>query len=65
MFVCVCRGITERHIEEAVMAGAGSLCDLKSRLGVADACGRCVECAAFILEEQLARSTSAGRLNLA
>ena len=54
MYVCVCNGITDNHIAEAVAEGAASLCDLKSRLGIATCCGRCVECAEFVLDEQLA-----------
>jgi bacterioferritin-associated ferredoxin len=60
MFICLCNGITDRHIADAVAEGAASLCDLKSRLGVASCCGRCAECAEFVLEETLAGS-DAGR----
>jgi bacterioferritin-associated ferredoxin len=58
MYVCLCNGVTDRHIANAVAEGAASLCDLKARLGIASCCGRCAECAEFILDEQLA-STSA------
>jgi bacterioferritin-associated ferredoxin len=58
MYICLCNGVTDNHIAEAVGEGASSLCDLKARLGVATCCGRCAECAQFILEEQLASSTS-------
>ncbi len=63
MYICLCNGITDNHIAEAVQAGAASLCDLKSRLGVATCCGRCAECAEFILEEQLACSPCCRQLS--
>lgn len=58
MYVCMCNGITDHHIAQAVAEGAASLCDLKSRLGVATCCGRCAECAEFVLDEQLAFSSA-------
>jgi bacterioferritin-associated ferredoxin len=56
MYICLCNGITDRQIAEAVAGGASSLLDLKARLGIATCCGRCAECAEFILEEQLTRT---------
>jgi bacterioferritin-associated ferredoxin len=41
MFVCVCNGITDRQIEAAIDAGATSLEDLTTALGVASGCGTC------------------------
>jgi bacterioferritin-associated ferredoxin len=62
MYVCLCNGITDNHIAKAVADGAASLCDLKTRLGVATCCGRCAECAEFVLDEQLAASSAPCRL---
>jgi len=59
MYICLCNGITDNHIAEAVEEGASSLCDLKTRLGIATCCGRCAECAQFVLEEQLAGTSPA------
>jgi bacterioferritin-associated ferredoxin len=47
MFVCVCNGITQRQVEEAIDAGADSLEALTIALGVAAGCGTC---AAFTRE---------------
>lgn len=41
MYVCVCNGITDRQIEEAIGRGASSLEELTSALGVASGCGTC------------------------
>ena len=56
MYICLCNGITDDHIVDAVEDGALSLSDLQSRLGVATCCGRCAECAQSVLEAQLAGS---------
>jgi bacterioferritin-associated ferredoxin len=63
MYVCLCNRITDNHIAKAVAEGAASLCDLKARLGVATCCGRCAECAEFVLDEQLAASSAACSLH--
>ncbi len=64
MYVCVCTGITDHHIAEAVGDGAASLCDLKARLGLGACCGRCAEFAQFILDEQIASAGGSYSLEL-
>lgn len=41
MYVCLCHGITDKAIEQAVAAGANSMPELKKQLGVATQCGKC------------------------
>ena len=41
MYVCLCKGITDRQIESAVLEGATSLGKLRKSLGVASQCGKC------------------------
>ncbi len=40
MYVCLCKSVTERDIQEAVARGAHSLKDLRRELGVASECGK-------------------------
>ncbi len=51
MYVCICNGITDKQIRRAASAGASSVRDLQSELGVAAGCGSCHEHAAKILAE--------------
>ncbi|HUU73428.1 MAG TPA: bacterioferritin-associated ferredoxin [Burkholderiales bacterium] len=51
MYVCLCNGVTEHQIRDAVSDGAVSLHDLRNSLGVASCCGRCADCAQEIIEE--------------
>lgn len=51
MYVCLCNGITETQIREAVSCGADTLLDLRLELGVAACCGRCADCAQQVLQE--------------
>ncbi len=53
MYVCVCRAVTEKHIETAVAAGARRLRDLRAELGVTEECGRCAKCAKQCLSQAL------------
>ena len=51
MYVCICNGITDKQIRRAASAGANSLWDLQSKLGVAAGCGSCQDHAKSILAE--------------
>ncbi|HTQ73164.1 MAG TPA: bacterioferritin-associated ferredoxin [Burkholderiales bacterium] len=51
MYVCLCNGVTDRDIREAVSRGARSVKDLRRELGVASDCGKCAGCAREVLSE--------------
>ncbi len=51
MYVCVCRAVTDRHIQEAAQGGARTLRDLRRELGVTSECGLCASCAHKCLRE--------------
>ena len=53
MYVCLCNGITEGQIRDAVSEGAHSLRDLRQRLGVASCCDKCADCAQQVVRETL------------
>ncbi|WP_144211252.1 bacterioferritin-associated ferredoxin [Shewanella donghaensis] len=54
MYVCLCHGITDTQIREAVSKhGDSSLADVKKRLGVADQCGKCARMANNIIQAQV------------
>lgn len=52
MYVCVCHGVTDRQIRNAVCAGACTMRQLSQELGVNTQCGKCGKCA-----QQLVRDT--------
>jgi bacterioferritin-associated ferredoxin len=56
MYVCMCHGITDRQIREAVCEGAASMRELRAELGVASSCGRCAQYAEQLLDETLTGS---------
>lgn len=53
MYVCLCNGITESQIRDAVSEGARSLRELQQCLGVASCCGKCADCARQVVHETL------------
>lgn len=65
MIVCVCNNISERTLVRAVDAGATSMADLRSNLGVGNCCGKCNACAKSILREHLQPSPSSMPVPLA
>ncbi|MDZ7924042.1 MAG: bacterioferritin-associated ferredoxin [Marinagarivorans sp.] len=50
MYVCICKGITDTQIRNAVDNGANSMRDLRESLGVSSQCGKCAS-----LTKQIAR----------
>ncbi len=53
MYVCLCKGITDTQIRDAVADGASSLREVHSALGVASQCGKCGITARDIVRESL------------
>jgi len=51
MYICVCKGITDSAIRQAVDNGAERMRDLKSCLGVTEQCGVCACHAKEVLEQ--------------
>ena len=58
MYICLCNGITDGQIREAISRGARRLEDLSRELGVASGCGSCACMAAEMLGDAPAPSAS-------
>ncbi len=65
MYVCICRGITESHIQAAVRDGARSMKDLRQQLGIGEECGSCGSSAKQCLREASSNQTSTSSLSYA
>lgn len=57
MYVCVCKGVTESALREAVYQGADRMRDLKATLGVAEQCGICACHAKEVLDQTLVQKS--------
>lgn len=55
MIVCLCRGVSERHIEATVAAGATTVGEVSRACGAATDCGACHYLVTALVEE--ARNT--------
>ncbi|WP_444893084.1 bacterioferritin-associated ferredoxin [Microbulbifer sp. JMSA004] len=53
MYVCICKGITDRQIKEAIYDGSTSVKALRRQLGVSSQCGRCAEQTKEIIDETM------------
>ncbi|AJD47803.1 bacterioferritin-associated ferredoxin [Isoalcanivorax pacificus W11-5] len=58
MYVCLCKGITDGQIREAVDQGCDSLRDLRRELGVASQCGKCARQARGVIREARTESSA-------
>lgn len=50
MYICLCRGVTDRQIQQAINNGAETLSHLRKNLGVAGQCGKCACSAQELLD---------------
>ncbi|MCF2856122.1 (2Fe-2S)-binding protein [Pseudoalteromonas sp. SMS1] len=53
MYICICHGVTDNKIAQAIDDGARSMRDLSKELGVGTQCGKCCNCTKKILNEKL------------
>jgi bacterioferritin-associated ferredoxin len=51
VFVCICNGVTEKQIRDAVCAGVDDVAQLRGCLGVGAGCGSCTAFAEQIITE--------------
>ena len=58
MYICVCKGVTDQAIRQAVLQGAERMRDLKASLGVTEQCGICACHAKMVLEQTLMQETA-------
>ncbi len=63
MYVCLCRGITDQDIKDALKNGAQSYQDVREQLDLGTCCGRCAPEAKAIISEEVAKI--AARLSVA
>lgn len=54
MYICLCKGVSDRRICRAVGEGVLSLRELSRELGVGTVCGKCVPTAREVLNQALA-----------
>ncbi|GLS26266.1 bacterioferritin-associated ferredoxin [Marinibactrum halimedae] len=64
MYVCICKGITDTQIREAVCGGASNLKKVRQQLGAMTQCGKCAMMTRDIVEQTLAdKALSSGEPN--
>ncbi len=52
MYICICNGVTERDVRQAIDGGASNIRDLNRSLQVGSCCGKCVCLARDLLRTQ-------------
>lgn len=53
MYVCLCRGVTQKQIRREVLAGAVTYDEIQERLEVGLCCGTCSDSAREVIAETL------------
>ncbi len=53
MYVCICNGVNEHTITQAVRRGVHDFDDLAVELGVASCCGKCADAVCRVVDNTL------------
>lgn len=56
MYVCNCKGVTDRDIREAVENGVSNLRSLRKCTGATGQCGKCAHHANAVLQEAISEA---------
>jgi len=59
MYVCICHGVTDNTIIEAIDNGATTMKQLSTELAVGSQCGKCCQCTKKILNNELMKIAQA------
>ena len=51
MYICICKAVTEKQIQQHLAEGVNSYQELRERTGVATQCGKCEGCARALWSE--------------
>jgi bacterioferritin-associated ferredoxin len=65
MLVCICKGITDKDIENAVHEGATGFGDVHAALGIGSSCGQCATYAKNLVKETISQLQLSQNFNLA
>ncbi len=63
MYVCICKGVTDKAIREQVAAGARSLAEVSRATGCSTQCGKCSCFAESLVSEALNRGVQMQRVH--
>lgn len=55
MYVCLCRGITDQDIKDAMQNGAQSYREVREMLDLGTCCGKCAPEAKALISDELAQ----------
>ena len=64
MYVCLCKGITDSQIKDAIYDGATSVSQLRTKLGVASQCGKCTSMTQQIVQDTLSLTNDSNHRDL-
>ncbi len=59
MYICICHGITDTTIENAIDNGAETMKMLANELNIGSQCGNCCNCAKKVLNKKLMQISEA------
>jgi len=53
MLVCICKGISDKTIEDQIHSGASSFSEIRRKLGLGSCCGQCASYAKELISNTI------------
>ncbi|NTS77861.1 bacterioferritin-associated ferredoxin [Catenovulum sp. SM1970] len=53
MYICLCNGVTDKQIKEAVQSGCTDLSSIKDKMAVGNQCGKCTKNARKVIRQEI------------
>jgi bacterioferritin-associated ferredoxin len=60
VYVCLCNGLTDRQVHDAISSGTARLSEVYAACGCQAQCGHCAPSMLCLLRERLANQAAAG-----
>ena len=58
MYVCLCNGVTDKQIREAVQGGCDNLSSVRRKMSVGNQCGKCTKTARKVIQQEIEQDTN-------
>ena len=55
MLVCICKGITDKSIEDQIHSGTSSFSEIRKNLGLGSCCGQCASYAKELISNKISQ----------
>lgn len=65
MYICICKQITDKQIQEVICNGSATIAEIREKLGASSECGSCIDCLDEMITEYKVLASSIKKIQSA